>query len=77
MRRKVCIAFDWYSTNQRIIIIQYLLIKESHITAAGGVKVLDATFALNSDLPIQIEVQILEKLDKALKSGVLVRISYI
>ncbi|MCQ4437693.1 nicotinate-nucleotide diphosphorylase (carboxylating), partial [Clostridioides difficile] len=42
-------------------------IKENHIAAAGGVgEALDAAFALESGVPVQVEVETLAQLDTAL-----------
>jgi nicotinate-nucleotide pyrophosphorylase (carboxylating) len=56
--------------NQRLALYDGILIKENHIAAAGGVaEVLDAAFALNAGVPIQIEVETLAQLDVALAHG--------
>lgn len=56
--------------NQRIGLFDGILIKENHIAAAGGIaQVLQAAFALNADVPIQIEVENLDELDQALSAG--------
>ncbi len=47
-----------------------ILIKENHIAAAGGVTAaLDAAFALNSGVEIQVEVENLAQLAEALAAG--------
>ncbi|MFP3559595.1 nicotinate-nucleotide diphosphorylase (carboxylating), partial [Paraburkholderia sp. SIMBA_049] len=46
--------------NQRLALYDGILIKENHIAAAGGVgEALDAAFALDSGVPVQIEVETL------------------
>jgi nicotinate-nucleotide pyrophosphorylase (carboxylating) len=53
--------------NQRLALYDGILIKENHIAAAGGVgPVLEAAYALNAGVPIQIEVETLEQLESAL-----------
>ncbi|TDN68674.1 carboxylating nicotinate-nucleotide diphosphorylase [Paraburkholderia sp. BL10I2N1] len=53
--------------NQRLALYDGILIKENHIAAAGGVgAAIDAAFALNAGVPIQIEVETLEQLETAL-----------
>jgi nicotinate-nucleotide pyrophosphorylase (carboxylating) len=53
--------------NQRIALYDGILIKENHIAAAGGVgAALDAAYALNAGVPIQIEVETIEQLETAL-----------
>jgi nicotinate-nucleotide pyrophosphorylase (carboxylating) len=47
-----------------------ILIKENHIAAAGGVSAaMQAAQALNSGVPIQIEVETLDQLNEALTAG--------
>lgn len=56
--------------NQRIGLFDGILIKENHIAAAGGITpVLQAAFALNAGVPIQIEVENLNELAEALEAG--------
>jgi len=56
--------------NQRLALYAGILIKENHIAAAGGVEpALRAAFALNSGVPVQIEVETLAQLDSALAAG--------
>jgi nicotinate-nucleotide pyrophosphorylase (carboxylating) len=56
--------------NQRMALWDGILIKENHITAAGGIKaVLDSAFALNADVDIQIEVETTSQLREALDCG--------
>jgi nicotinate-nucleotide pyrophosphorylase (carboxylating) len=56
--------------NQRLALYDGILIKENHIAAAGGVRAaLEAALALDSGVPIQIEVETLEQLETALDSG--------
>jgi nicotinate-nucleotide pyrophosphorylase (carboxylating) len=56
--------------NQRIGLYDGILIKENHIAAAGGIaKALQAAKALNSNVPIQIEVEDLDELRTALDAG--------
>ncbi|MCM2490970.1 carboxylating nicotinate-nucleotide diphosphorylase [Burkholderia glumae] len=56
--------------NQRLALYDGILIKENHIAAAGGVgAALDAAFALQSGVPVQIEVETLAQLDTALVHG--------
>ncbi|CAB3757018.1 carboxylating nicotinate-nucleotide diphosphorylase [Burkholderia paludis] len=53
--------------NQRLALYDGILIKENHIAAAGGVgQALDAAFALESGVPVQVEVETLAQLDTAL-----------
>ncbi|SAK41896.1 nicotinate-nucleotide pyrophosphorylase [Caballeronia pedi] len=53
--------------NQRLALYDGILIKENHIAAAGGVgAAMDAALALNSGVPVQIEVETLEQLETAL-----------
>jgi nicotinate-nucleotide pyrophosphorylase (carboxylating) len=56
--------------NQRLALYDGILIKENHIAAAGGVgAVLDAAYALEAGVPVQIEVETLEQLESALAHG--------
>jgi nicotinate-nucleotide pyrophosphorylase (carboxylating) len=56
--------------NQRLALYDGILIKENHIAAAGGVtQALNAAFALNSKVGIQIEVERLDQLEEALLAG--------
>lgn len=56
--------------NHRIGLYDGILIKENHIAAAGGVpEVLAHAFAINPDIPIQIEVETIEQLEQAIASG--------
>ncbi len=53
--------------NQRLGLYDGILIKENHIAAAGGVSpALEAAYALNAEIPIQIEVETLAQLEEAL-----------
>lgn len=56
--------------NQRLALWDGILIKENHIAAAGGIALaLAAAFALNSGVPVQIEVESLAELEEALAAG--------
>ncbi|GLU35537.1 carboxylating nicotinate-nucleotide diphosphorylase [Trinickia caryophylli] len=56
--------------NQRLALYDGILIKENHIAAAGGVgAALDAAFALDAGVPVQIEVETIEQLESALAHG--------
>jgi nicotinate-nucleotide pyrophosphorylase (carboxylating) len=56
--------------NQRLALWHGILIKENHIAAAGGVgAALDAAFALQSGVEIQIEVETIAQLHEALAAG--------
>ncbi len=56
--------------NQRVGLFDGILIKENHIAAAGGVaQVMQAAFALDAGVSIQIEVESLDELDQALAAG--------
>ena len=56
--------------NQRLALWHGILIKENHIAAAGGVTpALDAAFALNSGVDVQVEVATLAQLAEALAAG--------
>lgn len=56
--------------NQRLALYAGILIKENHIAAAGGVaQALNAAQALNSGVPIQVEVESIAQLQEALGAG--------
>lgn len=56
--------------NQRLALWHGILIKENHIAAAGGITAaLRAAHALNSGVPVQIEVESLAELEEALAAG--------
>ncbi len=56
--------------NQRMALWHGILIKENHIAAAGSVEqALAAARALNAGVPIQIEVEDLDELRRALDAG--------
>lgn len=56
--------------NHRFGLYDGILIKENHITAAGGiVQVLARAREINDDIPIQLEVESIEQLEQALASG--------
>lgn len=56
--------------NQRIGLFDGILIKENHIAAAGGIpQALEAARVLNAGVPVQIEVESLAELEKALTAG--------
>jgi nicotinate-nucleotide pyrophosphorylase (carboxylating) len=56
--------------NQRLALWHGILIKENHITAAGGVpQVMRQALALNAGVEIQIEVETLDQLQQALDAG--------
>ncbi len=56
--------------NQRVGLYDGILIKENHIAAAGGIaQVLQAAFALDAGMPVQIEVESLDELNQALSAG--------
>jgi nicotinate-nucleotide pyrophosphorylase (carboxylating) len=57
--------------NQRMALYDGILIKENHITAAGGVtSALTAAASLNAGAPVQIEVETIVQLEEALAAGV-------
>jgi nicotinate-nucleotide pyrophosphorylase (carboxylating) len=57
-------------TNHRTGLDDAILIKDNHITLAGGVKAaIDRMRAARQDLPIEIEAQSLEQVDEALAAG--------
>jgi nicotinate-nucleotide pyrophosphorylase (carboxylating) len=56
--------------NQRLALWDGILIKENHIAAAGGIApALQAAFALNAGVSVQIEVEDLDELAQALAAG--------
>ncbi|MGI4855529.1 MAG: carboxylating nicotinate-nucleotide diphosphorylase [Janthinobacterium lividum] len=56
--------------NQRLALYDGILIKENHIAAAGGVgAALDAAWALNAGVSIQVEVESIPQLHEALAHG--------
>ena len=56
--------------NQRLALWHGILIKENHIAAAGGIAAaLQAAFALDSGVVVQIEVESLAELEEALVAG--------
>jgi nicotinate-nucleotide pyrophosphorylase (carboxylating) len=56
--------------NQRLALYDGILIKENHIAAAGGVRlVMEKAFALNAGVTIQIEVESIDQLKEALAAG--------
>jgi len=56
--------------NQRIGLFDGILIKENHITAAGGIpEALEAAQALHAGVPVQIEVESLAEFQTALQAG--------
>lgn len=56
--------------NQRMALWAGILIKENHIAAAGGVRpALEAAFALQAGVPVQVEVENLQELAEALQAG--------
>ena len=56
--------------NQRMALWDGILIKENHIAAAGGVAAaLRSAFALESGVPVQVEVESLAELHEALAAG--------
>jgi len=57
-------------SNQRMALWDGILIKENHIAAAGGIaSALQAAFALQAGVPVQIEVESLAELEEALAAG--------
>lgn len=57
-------------SNQRLALYDGVLIKENHIAAAGGVgAALEAAYALDAGVAVQIEVETLEQLESALAHG--------
>lgn len=56
--------------NHRIGLYDGILIKENHISAAGGIQqVLAEANKVNGDIPIEIEVESTEQLEQALDNG--------
>jgi nicotinate-nucleotide pyrophosphorylase (carboxylating) len=56
--------------NHRIGLYDGILIKENHISAAGGIpQVLVSARDINGEIPIQIEVETIEQLEQALANG--------
>ncbi|NML16754.1 carboxylating nicotinate-nucleotide diphosphorylase [Azohydromonas caseinilytica] len=56
--------------NHRMALWDGILIKENHIAAAGGIRpALEAAFALNAGVDVQIEVESLDELQQALDAG--------
>ena len=56
--------------NQRLALYDGILIKENHIAAAGGIpNAMQAAFALNAGVSIQVEVESLAELQQALEAG--------
>jgi len=56
--------------NQRMALWDGILIKENHIAAAGGVvPALQAAFALNAGVSVQVEVESLAEMQQALDAG--------
>ena len=56
--------------NQRMALWDGILIKENHIAAAGGIAAaLQAAFALDAGVPVQVEVESLAELQQALDAG--------
>lgn len=56
--------------NHRIGLYDGILIKENHISAAGGIaQVLASARDINGEIPIQIEVETIEQLEQALANG--------
>ena len=56
--------------NHRMALWDGILIKENHIAAAGGIAAaLQAAFALNAGVVVQIEVESLAELEQALAAG--------
>jgi nicotinate-nucleotide pyrophosphorylase (carboxylating) len=57
-------------TNHRMALWDGILIKENHIAAAGGIApALQAAFALNAGVIVQIEVESIAELQEALAAG--------
>ncbi|WP_236580294.1 carboxylating nicotinate-nucleotide diphosphorylase [Rubrivivax sp. A210] len=56
--------------NQRLALWDGILIKENHIAAAGGIApALQAAFALDAGVSVQIEVESLSEMEQALAAG--------
>lgn len=57
-------------TNHRIGLFDAILIKENHIESAGGIEAaLDSARRLGGDCPIEIEVESLDEMKRALRAG--------
>lgn len=57
-------------SNHRLGLFDGILIKENHIQACGGIAMaLDAAKRINSEVPVQIEVETLDELTVALAAG--------
>ncbi|MET0332535.1 MAG: carboxylating nicotinate-nucleotide diphosphorylase [Dyella sp.] len=57
--------------NQRIGLYDAILVKENHITAAGGIaNAVSAARRLHPQLPLEVEVENLDELQQALDAGV-------
>lgn len=55
--------------NQRLALFDAVLIKENHITAAGGIRQALEKAVQNTSVPVQIEVETLDQLKEALSAG--------
>ncbi|QEZ47665.1 carboxylating nicotinate-nucleotide diphosphorylase [Cupriavidus oxalaticus] len=56
--------------NQRLALYDGILIKENHIAAAGSITAaMQAALALDTDAPVQVEVESLAELEEALAAG--------
>ncbi len=56
--------------NHRLGLSDAFLIKENHIIASGSVRqAVEKAFWLHPDVPVEVEVESLDELDEALKSG--------
>ncbi|WP_444633125.1 carboxylating nicotinate-nucleotide diphosphorylase [Cupriavidus oxalaticus] len=56
--------------NQRLALYDGILIKENHIAAAGSITAaMQAALALDTDAPVQVEVESLAELEEALADG--------
>ncbi|ALB61671.1 nicotinate-nucleotide pyrophosphorylase [Cronobacter condimenti 1330] len=56
--------------NHRLGLFDAFLIKENHIIASGSVRqAVEKAFWLHPDVPVEVEVESLDELDEALKSG--------
>ena len=57
--------------NHRIGLFDAMLVKENHISAAGGLRAaIEAARTAHPDAPLEVEVETLEQLDEALSLGV-------
>lgn len=57
-------------SNQRLALYDGILIKENHITAAGGIAAaMQQAHSINADVSIQIEVETIAQLTEALRAG--------